>query len=271
VESKVTFVNRFLKLFFPVLVVILAVIVVVFRRDSKIPETSIYYTYEIVNTFPHDRKAFTQGLVFEDGVLYEGTGLPGRSSLRKVELETGKVLQTHQLLTKFFGEGITIYGDNIIQLTFQENVGFVYNKDTFKLLREFNYPTEGWGITHNGRYLIMSDGTPTLYFLDPETFKQVSRIKVYDRNASLWGLNELEYVEGQIYANVRPTERIAMIAPDTGRVTGWIDMKGLLTQQDYTEYVDVLNGIAYDKESRRLFVTGKFWPKLFEIKLIPAK
>ena len=269
--SKAIFVNRFLKLFIPVLIAISAVLFVLFCLDSKIPDTSRTYTYKIVNTFPHDREAFTQGLVFENGILYEGTGLPGRSSLRKVELETGKVLQTHQLLTKFFGEGITIYGDNIIQLTFQENVGFVYNKDTFKLLREFNYPTEGWGITHNGRHLIMSDGTPTLYFLDPETFEQVSRIKVYDHNVLVWGLNELEYVQGQIYANVWPTERIAMIAPETGRVIGWIDMKGLLTRQDYTEYVDVFNGIAYDKNTGRLFVTGKFWPKLFEIKLIPAK
>jgi len=269
--SKAVFVNRFLKLFFPVFIVILAVVLILFCLDSKNPDVFTNYTYEIINTFPHDRKAFTQGLVFENGVLYEGTGLPGRSSLRKVELETGNILQMHRLLTKFFGEGITIYRDNIIQLTFQENVGFVYNKDTFELLREFNYPTEGWGITHDGRHLIMSDGTPTLYFLDPETFERVSRIKVYDRNAPLWGLNELEYVEGQIYANVWPAERIAIIAPDTGRVTGWIDMEGLLTQQDYTEYVDVLNGIAYDKNNGRLFVTGKFWPKLFEIKLISAK
>jgi len=270
-DLKATFVKRSLKLFIPVLVVILAVVLVLFRPDKINPVIPTTYTYEIINTFPHDRKAFTQGLVFENGVLYEGTGLPGRSSLRKVELETGNILQMHKLLTKFFGEGITIYKENIIQLTFQENVGFVYNKDTFELLREFNYPTEGWGITHNGRYLIMSDGTPTLYFLDPETFEQVRRMKVYDRNAPLWGLNELEYVEGQIYANVWPSERIAIIAPDTGRVTGWIDMKGLLTQQDYTEYMDVLNGIAYDKNNRRLFVTGKFWPKLFEIKPIPAK
>ena len=263
--------NRFLKLFFLGFIAISAVLFVLFRLDSKNPNISRTYTYKVINTFPHDRKAFTQGLVFEDGVLYEGTGLPGRSTLRKVELETGSVLQMHQLLTEFFGEGITIYGDNIIQLTYQENVGFVYNKDTFELLRKFNYPTEGWGITHNGTHLIMSDGTPTLYFLDPETFEQVSRIKVHDRNAPLWGLNELEYIDGQIYANVWPDERIAMIAPDTGRVIGWIDMRGLLTQQDYTEYVDVFNGIAYDKNNGRLFVTGKYWPKLFEINLIPAK
>jgi len=264
-------VNRFLKLFIPVFIIILAVLLVLFYRDSNNPEIATTYTYEIINTFPHDRNAFTQGLVFEDGVLYEGTGLYGRSTLRKVELETGNILQMHQLLTKFFGEGITIYGDSIIQLTYKENVGFVYNKDTFELLRKFNYPTEGWGITHNGRHLIMSDGTPTLYFLNPETFEQVSRIKVYDRNTPLWGLNELEYVEGQIYANIWPTERIAVIAPDTGRVTGWIDLKGLLTQQDYSRPFDVLNGIAYDKKSGRLFVTGKFWPKLFVIKLIPVK
>ena len=263
--------NRFLKLFIPVFIIILAVLLVLFYRDSNNPEIATTYTYEIINTFPHDRNAFTQGLVFEDGVLYEGTGLYGRSTLRKVELETGNILQMHQLLTKFFGEGITIYGDSIIQLTYKENVGFVYNKDTFELLRKFNYPTEGWGITHNGRHLIMSDGTPTLYFLNPETFEQVSRIKVYDRNTPLWGLNELEYVEGQIYANIWPTERIAVIAPDTGRVTGWIDLKGLFTQQDYSRPVDVLNGIGYDKNNGRLFVTGKFWPKLFEIKLMPVK
>ena len=263
--------NRFLKLFFPGFIAILAAFFVLFCLDSKNPDTPRTYTYKIVNTFPHDQKAFTQGLVFENGVLYEGTGLPGRSTLRKVELETGNILKMHRLSPEFFGEGITIYGDNIIQLTYKENVGFVYNKDTFELLRKFNYPTEGWGITHSGTHLIMSDGTPTLYFLDPETFEQIRCVQVYEHKVSVGGLNELEYVEGQIYANVWPTERIARIAPETGRVTGWIDMKGLLAQQDYTEYRDVLNGIAYDQKSGRLFVTGKFWPKLFEIKLIGVK
>jgi len=247
------------------------VVFVLFSLDSKSPDISRTYTYKVINTFPHDRKAFTQGLVFEDGVLYEGTGLPGRSTLRKVELETGNVLQTRKLSDEFFGEGITIYGSNIIQLTFLSNIGFVYNKDTFELVREFNYPTQGWGITHNGSHLIMSDGTPILYFLDPETFERVSRITVYDRDVLVWRLNELEYVRGQIYANVWGTERIARIEPETGQVLGWIDMKGLVARQDYTEYEAVLNGIAYDKENDRLFVTGKFWPKLFEIKLIPAK
>jgi glutamine cyclotransferase len=246
-------------------------VIFLFCLDSKNSDTSRAYTYKVINTFPHDQKAFTQGLVFENGVLYEGTGLPGRSTLRKVELETGNILKMYKLSPEFFGEGITIYRDKIIQLTYKENVGFVYNKDTFELLRKFNYPTEGWGITHNGTHLITSDGTPTLYFLDPETFEQVRRIIVYDRDVPLWSLNELEYVEGQIYANVWGTDRIAIIAPETGRVTGWIDMKGLLPRQDHTGYEDVLNGIAYDQKSGRLFVTGKFWPKLFEIKLIPVK
>ncbi len=263
--------NRFLKLLLPGFIAISAVVFILFSLDSKSPDISRTYTYKVINTFPHDRKAFTQGLVFEDGVLYEGTGLPGRSTLRKVELETGNVMQTRKLSDEFFGEGITIYGSNIIQLTFLSNIGFVYNKDTFELVREFNYPTQGWGITHNGSHLIMSDGTPILYFLDPETFERVSRITVYDRDVLVWRLNELECVEGQIYANVWPTERIARIEPETGKVLGWIDMKGLVARQDYAEYEAVLNGIAYDKENGRLFVTGKFWPKLFEIKLIPAK
>ena len=263
--------NRFLKLFIPGFIAISAVLVVLFYLVSKNPDTARTCTYKVVNTFPHDREAFTQGLAFEDGVLYEGTGRNGRSELRKIELETGNVLQTRKLPDEFFGEGITVYGDNIIQLTYLSKIGFVYKKDTFELLREFNYPTAGWGITNDGKHLIMSDGTLKLYFLDPKTFEQVRQIEVYDRGISVWWLNELEYVEGQIYANVWPTERIARISPETGRVLGWIDMKGLLTQQDYNRPVDVLNGIAYDKENGRLFVTGKFWPKLFEIKLVPAK
>jgi len=175
------------------------------------------------------------------------------------------------LSDEFFGEGITVYGDNIIQLTFRSNVGFVYDKNSFELLQQFNYQTEGWGITHNGKHLIMSDGTPMLYFLDPETFALNHKIMVSEQDAPVWGLNELEYVVGQIYANIWPTKRIARIVPETGRVIGWIDMTGLLTGQDHNEPVDVLNGIAYDPANKRLFVTGKFWPKLFEIKLIPIK
>jgi glutamine cyclotransferase len=229
------------------------------------------WTYELVNTFSHDPNAFTQGLVFEDGFLYEGTGLNGRSELRKVELETGKILQVRKLPDEYFGEGITILGDRIIQLTFQSNVGFVYDKETFELLQEFSYPTEGWGLTHDGKHLIMSDGTPMLYFLDPQTFEQVRKIMVLDKDNALWGLNELEYIEGQIYANVWPRERVVRIDPKTGRVNGWINFKGLLAPRDYNKDMDVFNGIAYDPAGGRLFVTGKCWPKLFEIKLITTK
>jgi glutamine cyclotransferase len=239
--------------------------------DSIGLNSSRDYTYEIVNSYPHDREAFTQGLVYEDGFLYEGTGRNGYSELRKVELRTGNVLQTYELSEKFFGEGITVYGDKIIQLTYMSNVGFVYQKETFELLREFNYTTAGWGITHDGTHLIMSDGTQKLYFLDAETFQQVRHIEVQDRGVSVWRLNELEYVKGEIYANVWPTERIVRISPTTGKVLGWIDLRGLLNKLDYVLQTDVFNGIAYDKEKDRLFVTGKFWPKLFEIKLIPAK
>ena len=242
-----------------------------FSLDSKVLDTSSDYTYKIINSYPHDREAFTEGLVCEDGVLYEGTGRHGFSELRKVELETGKVQQKYELSAEFFGEGITVYRGKIIQLTYLSNVGFVYTKESFDLLREFNYSTPGWGITNDGKHLIMSDGTQKLYFLDAETFQRIRHIDVYDKGVSVWGLNELEYVKGQIFANVWPTERIVRISPKTGQVIGWIDMRGLLTKQDLAMSVDVLNGIAYDKEKDRLFVTGKFWPKLFEIKLIHTK
>jgi len=264
-------VNRFVKLFVPALAVSAAAIFVLFRLHAGAPDAPASWRYKIVNSYPHDREAFTQGLVFEDGVLFEGTGLPGHSQLRKVELQTGNVQQEHKLPDEFFGEGITIYKDRIIQLTYQSNVGFVYDKNSFNLLREFHYPTEGWGITHNGKYLIMSDGTPMLYFLNPETFEQVNRMMVFDQDKPVWGLNELEYVEGQIYANVWPTERIVRIDLETCKVVGWIDTEGLLGLADPTGKEDVLNGIAYDSAGHRLFVTGKCWSKLFEIKLIAAK
>jgi len=226
------------------------------------------YSYNIVNTYPHDRNAFTQGLVFEDGVLYEGTGGYGGSTLRRVELETGDILQIRELSDQFFGEGTTIDGDRIIQLTWQSHIGFVYDKDSFELLQEFTYSTEGWGITHDGTRLIMSDGTSTLHFLDPQTFEEIGQVEVFDNDGPVTRLNELEYVQGEIYANVWQTDRIARIAPGTGRVVGWIDLGGLLSAEDRSQPVDVLNGIAYDADNGRLFVTGKLWPKLFEIELI---
>jgi glutaminyl-peptide cyclotransferase len=228
------------------------------------------YTYNVVNTYAHDPDAFTEGLVFEDGVLYEGTGRYGQSSLRRVDLETGDVLQIRELSSEYFGEGITVYEDRIIQLTWKSHVGFIYDKDSFELLQESHYSTEGWGITHDGERLIMSDGTSTLHFLDPQTFEEIGQIHVFNSNGAVDELNELEYVQGEIYANVWQTDRIARISPETGQVVGWIDLGGLLSAEDRSEPVDVLNGIAYDATNDRLFVTGKLWPKLFEIELTPA-
>jgi len=237
------------------------------RGNSNNTDTSREYSYEIVNTFVHDSNAFTQGLVYEDGFLYEGTGLNGRSSLRKVEMETGEILQQLNLKNEFFGEGITIFNDKIIQLTYRSNIGFVYDKKSFELLREFNYPTEGWGITHDGENLIMSNGTPTLYFLNPDTFELTSRVAVFYKGSLLNNLNELEYINGKIYANIWNTDNIVIIDPQTGNVTGVIDLEGLLSPQE-RKTAEVLNGIAYDQKNKRLFVTGKLWPKLFEIKLV---
>lgn len=236
--------------------------------DTPAPGVVPVYTYRVVNSYPHDRSAFTEGLVIENGILYEGTGLRGRSTLRRVDLETGNILQTRELPAQFFGEGVTVYGDRVIQLTWQSNVGLVYDKNSFEPLREFNYATEGWGITHDGKRLIMSDGTSTLYFLDPDTFAEIGRIEVSDRGRPITRINELEFVQGEIYANIWQTDRIARIAPQTGQVTGWIDLEGLLSPEAYPGPVDVLNGIAYDAGNDRLLVTGKFWPRLFEIELV---
>ena len=235
------------------------------RDNSNAPPL---YSYKVIHIYHHDPNAFTQGLVFENGFLYEGTGLYGFSSLRRVELETGAVLQIREIPDQFFGEGITIFENKIIQLTWQSKIGFVYNKYTFKLLHEFNYPYEGWGITHDGKHLMISDGTSTIHFLDPDTFKEVGQIIVHENDTSVTGINELEYIKGEIYANIWQTERIARIDPISGHVIGWIDLKGILSYGDYNKKVDVLNGIAYDTINERLFVTGKFWPDIFEIELI---
>jgi glutaminyl-peptide cyclotransferase len=243
------------------------------RAEVLTPATSpvapVNYTYTVINTFPHDRTAFTEGLVYDNGFLYEGTGVPGRSQVRKVDILTGTVLQSLDLPSPYFGEGITIYGNTIIELTWLHNIGFVYDKLTFAQLETFSYPTEGWGLTHDGKNLIMSDGTATLHFLDPITFTEVGSVDVYDQNGPVPLLNELEYIKGEIYANVWLTDRIARISPITGQVVGWIDLTGILSPADIIFPIDVLNGIAYDAKNDRLFVTGKYWPKLFEIDLIP--
>lgn len=227
------------------------------------------YGYRVVNAYPHDPLAFTQGLIYHEGFLYEGTGLRGRSSLRRVELETGKVVQMKRLNARYFGEGITIWNDRIIQLTWTSRVGFVYDRETFAPQEEFTYPTEGWGLTHDGEQLIMSDGTDVLRFLDPETFAEIRRVQVRDRNRPIPRLNELEYINGEIFANIWQTNFIARISPETGQVVGWIDLTDLLDTKAISQPVDVLNGIAYDSKGDRLFVTGKLWPQLFEIELIP--
>ena len=237
------------------------------KHTANIP----VYTYKIVNLYPHDPEAFTQGLIYESGFIYESTGLYGKSDLRKINPETGKVLQLYKLPDKYFGEGITIYDDMIIQLTWKSGKGFVYDRESFKLLRTFDYPTQGWGITHDNKNIIMSDGTSSLYLLDPHTFRQTRTIKVHDGNGPVTRLNELEYINGTIYANIWQSYRIAMISPATGAVTGWIDLEGLAIIDGGDKKTKVLNGIAYDRRGDRLFVTGKLWPAVFEIKIVTSQ
>jgi len=231
------------------------------------PPSPRYYTYRVVNVYPHDPGAFTQGLVFEAGQLYESTGLLGRSSLRRVALETGRVLQQHNLGAAYFGEGLALFRGRLFQLTWQNGTGFVYDAQTFELLRTWQYATEGWGLTHDGEHLIMSDGSATLRFLDPDTLDVRRSLQVNDGERLVDMLNELEYVDGEIFANIWLTDWVARIDPVTGHVVGWVDLSGLLTPEERAA-ADVLNGIAYDAAGRRLFVTGKLWPKLFEIALI---
>jgi len=225
------------------------------------------YTYEVINVYPHDSAAFTQGLVFHQGALYESTGLNGSSSLRRVELETGKVLNKKVVPAEFFAEGLALFNGRLYQLTWQTQRGFVYDLDSFNILRDFSYTGEGWGLTHDTRSLIMSDGTNRIRFLNPDTFDVQRVITVQDNGRDIAQLNELEYIKGEIYANIWQTDRIARIDPQSGRVTAWVNLSGLLSPEDLARPVDVLNGIAYDEASDRLFVTGKLWPKLFEIKL----
>jgi glutaminyl-peptide cyclotransferase len=227
------------------------------------------YTFKIVRTFPHDPTAFTQGLAYRDGFLYEGTGLKGGSSLRKVRIETGEIVQRVDLAPEFFGEGITLLKNSVIQLTWQSRMGFVYDRRDFRLLRRFSYSGEGWGLTTNGREIFMSDGTSEIRVLDGSTLAEMRRFTVHNGSTPIDQLNELEFVEGELYANVWQTDRIARISPQSGKVIGWIDLKGLLSPIYRLESGAVLNGIAYDSIGKRLFVTGKLWPSIFEIRLVP--
>jgi glutamine cyclotransferase len=225
------------------------------------------HSYRVVQSYAHDPGAFTQGLVIEKGVLYESTGRYGKSSLRRVDLASGDVLQMRSLPDSLFGEGIAVWKDRIVQITWRARTGFVYDRESFDLVREFRYETEGWGLAHDGKRLIMSDGTSTLYFIDPKSFEQIGRVAVYDADGPVALLNELEYIAGEVFANVLQSDQIARIDPRSGKVKGWIDLHGLITDEQRRVGADVLNGIAYDRSEDRLFVTGKNWPLLFEIEL----
>ncbi len=256
-------------------VAVVAAVVVYVSTSGRRPEHAAVeqvtfapvFGYEVAREYPHDPGAFTQGLIYRDGFLFESTGQYGRSSLRKVELETGRVLQQRRVDDRYFAEGLTDWGGRLLQLTWQTNIGFVYDLASFEPRATFEYAGEGWGLTQDGRRLIMSDGDPELRFLDPDTLIEQGRRTVTDGGMRIEEINELEFVKGRVYANIWGSDRIAIIDPDSGRVEAWINLSGLLTAAARTGREDVLNGIAYDAVRDRLFVTGKLWPKLFEIRV----
>ncbi|MGH9928416.1 MAG: glutaminyl-peptide cyclotransferase [Pyrinomonadaceae bacterium] len=225
------------------------------------------YGYEVVHVYSHDAKAFTQGLIFQEGNFLESTGEVGHSSLRRVEIDTGKVLQRVEVPPPYFAEGITLLKGKIYQLTWQHQVGFIYDALTFEKIGQFNYTGEGWGLANDGQSLILSDGTSRIRFIDPDNFQVTKTIAALDGRTAVAEINELEYVQGEIYANIWHADRIARINPQTGAVVGWINLAGLLAPGEVEDEEAVLNGIAYDEATGRLFVTGKLWPKLFEIRL----
>ena len=230
------------------------------------------YDFKVVRSYPHDPEAFTEGLLYRDGFLYESTGLNGKSSIRKVNLETGKVVQSKDIPPQYFGEGLTAWNDTLVGLTWQTQTGFVFDLKTFEMRSQFAYPGEGWGLTQNGKELIMSDGSAVLRFLDPKTFLEVRRIKVTADGIAVPQLNELEVVGDEIFSNVWHTNTIARIDPSSGKIVGWIDLGKLYPNAGKGPTGEnVMNGIAYDAEKKRLFVTGKLWPKIYEIKIVPRK
>jgi glutaminyl-peptide cyclotransferase len=224
-------------------------------------------SYEVVDTYPHDPEAFLQGLVWHDGGFYESTGLNGESTLRRVEFPSGRVLKKISLSPDLFGEGLALVDDHLVQITWQTHRGFVYDRETFRLIREFTYDSEGWGITYDGKNLIMSDGTSTLTYLDPQTYQPVKKLNVTMNGRPVFKLNELEFIEGEIWSNVWQTDMILRIDPATGTVNSYLDMRGALAREFRTGREDVLNGIAYDAERKRIFISGKKWSRIIEIKL----
>ncbi len=239
------------------------------QRETNITEedNATVCGYKIINIYPHDKAAYTQGLVYDGKDLYESTGLYGNSTLRQVELKTGRILKLYRMPGKFFGEGVTIWKNQLVQLTWKSMIGFVYNKSDFKQIGDFYYDREGWGIANDSKRLIMSDGSDTLYFINPDTFSDEGMIKVKDRGKSVYQLNELEFINGKIFANVYFDNRIVIISPETGIIIGWIDLQELAARERNLSHVDVLNGIAYNAKNDTLLVTGKFWPELFEIEI----
>jgi glutamine cyclotransferase len=236
------------------------------RPDQRTPR----FSFRVVKAFPHDPTAFTQGIVFADGIFYESTGLRGHSTLRKVTPETGAVIQQVRVEDRYFAEGLALVGDELLQLTWEENEGLVYDKATLRRLRTFSYPTEGWGMAFEGKSLVMSDGSSRLFFLDPKTQRPVRSIQVLEGGHPVERLNELEFVRGELWANVWQTDRIVKINHRTGQVTGWIDLEGLLRPDARGPEGDVLNGIAWDRAGDRIFVTGKKWPWVFQIEVVPV-
>jgi glutaminyl-peptide cyclotransferase len=224
-------------------------------------------SYKLIAAFPHDTSSFTQGLVFAgDGKMYESTGLEGESTLRLVDITSGKTLKRIDVPAKYFAEGLAMVGDELIQLTWRTQLGFVYDRKTFKQKRTFPYKTEGWGIAYDGSSrLVMSDGSDTLTFLDPKTLAPIKTLRVLDAGKAIGNLNELEWIEGEIWANVWTTDRIARISPNTGEVNAWIDLSSLYPRAQRDPGADVLNGIAYDASARRIYITGKKWPRLYQI------
>ena len=236
--------------------------------QSKTPTPYPSLSFKVVNSYPHDPKAFTQGLLYHDGFLYESTGLKGQSSLRKVELETGKILRTHNLNPALFGEGLALWKEQLVQLTWHAGTAFIYDIDTFGLQRTITYSGQGWGLTSDNTSFILSDGSATLRFLDPQTFREVRRVRVTDAGLPVNHLNELEYIRGEIFANIWMENRIARIDPQSGNVISWINLNSLVPPEHRNSTEAVLNGIAYDASMDRIFVTGKRWPRLYELDII---